>query len=201
MKDFAEFIVGLFRELKLPARWAAIIGVLILLVLVVIGYENFTGHFFYTRLGRRIELLQELQNLDNAGIDKSPELSPIYHSLVTQLSHDGYNYGILPTFTSIITPRGPYIVGKAISGASFWLLAFVIGFVLTIKASGPPKGTVLVGLVGVLIIAGILAWIGALIPTIITPWVNYIGFPVVQVFVIYLFSKKTAKPLNHDIAG
>jgi hypothetical protein len=193
MDKFAEFVVGLFQDLKLPYRWGAIGVVLMLVFLGVLGFERVTGQFYFSRLERKITLLNELKQLKDAGITQDPELNKIYQDTVNELESFSVKQSVS------ITPGGidfsnPVTIGKAIGGASFWLLVFVLGISADIRKNKKITWTTIGMGIFILLIALLFAWIGAIIPTIISPWVNYIGFPIFQISLLIYLSVKSAKP-------
>ena len=193
MKEVAEFIVTLFNSLRLPLRGLAILLCLVASVLGLVWYEHLTGHFYFARLERKIALLKELQDIASQGIETRHELYPIYESVVNELAEYEVRVAAIPWLPSV-NLGDPVIWGKAISGASVWILFLVIGVSSDVQKNGKLTGTTIgVGIV-VLMIAALFAWLGTLIPTILNPWVNYIGFPVVQAVVLYLLGRKKKPP-------
>jgi len=200
MKEFAEFVVGLFRDLKLPTRLAALICILIVVLVAFLFYEHFTGYFYYARLTRRVELLQALQNLKLAGVDKNPELSPIYQSMVTQLSRDKYDLTPVNRFLWNWpgSPLESDALYKAISSALPWVILIVAALFQEVWSSGRIDRFSILLCAFMLIFAGLAASIGAAIPTILNPWVNYIGVPIVECLFFFVLvraaNKKHPKP-------
>jgi len=194
MKEIADFIVGLFKGLKLPLRWLAVIASLFLIVLVLLGYEYLTGHFYLNRLQKKIALLKELQFIANEGIDANDELVLIYQSAVDELAQYKVRPIALPYLPSV-SLGDPVTWGKAISGASVWLLILIAGVSSDVGKAGRLTGTTIGVAIVLIIIVTLFAWLGAIIPTIFNPWVNYIGFPAIQLVLFYLLSRKK-KPTN-----
>jgi len=91
-------------------------------------------------------------------------------------------------------------IGKAISGASIWLLLFVFGISSEIKKSRKITGLIISIAIFLILAAFLFAWIGALIPTIISPWVNYILFPIIQIVVLVFLTRKS-QPQKGDPAS
>lgn len=56
------------------------------------------------------------------------------------------------------------------------------------------RKTKILAFVLVALFGGILGWIGSVIPTIANPWVNYIGYPVLQLIALIAL---TIKPKNN----
>lgn len=189
MQELANFVVGLFKDLKLPFRWAAIIMLILVVIASLFIYEQLTGHFYFERLEKEVALLNELQSLSANGITSNPDLLPAYKSVISELNSYESQRFTFPRFSSI-NFNDPTIWWKALSGAALWiilLIFFVLSQIQTKKFSGSTFGTAAIFLVFVFALGGI----GLLIPTIFSPWVNYICFPVFQIaLLIWLFRNR-----------
>lgn len=195
MEKIAEFLVSLFRDLKLPYRWGAILGILTLILLGVFAFERLTGQFYFSRLEKKITLLTELKELQDSGIAQDPELNKIYQDMVKDLESFSVKQSLsLASETEPIDINNPITIGKAISGSFIWILILIFGIPIDIRKNKRVTGmTIFIGIF-ILSIALLFAWLGAIIPTIINPWVNYIGFPLLQISALVYFSVKTTKP-------
>jgi hypothetical protein len=154
-------------------------------VLIISGlfvYEQITNTIYLTKLEKKVALLKELQSIAGAGIQNNSELYPIYLELVGELStFNPTNPSDKPPSIAADAPRNdPVRTGKAVSGALLWiiLLFFVVGYQLRIDRKFTPVSIALV--IFFIVVSGIFAWIGALIPTLYNPWVNYLLFPLFQ---------------------
>ena len=189
MKDIAAFIISLFQDLKLPVKWGAIILSGLVLVFGFMGYEKLTGHFYLSKLEKKVELLGDLQLLATAGIEDDKELFPIYKTIVGELSSFDISQQYLTNLPRI-NFGDPVTVGKAISGASLWLLLVAVGIPTEVKKDGKLTGLTIGLGIFLLLIGALFAWLGSIIPTLIRPWVNYILFPSVQGGILYLLTRK-----------
>lgn len=193
MKDLATFIVSLFQDLKLPLRWLAMLAILLFAILGLWGYESLTGHLFYSQLEKKTALLKELQLIANDGIAQKPELYPIYLSAVAEVGkHETFN---LSNFNiPSINIGDPVVMGKAISGASIWLLVLLVGLPPNIRKEGKLTFVVVATTIAIVALGLFFAWIGTLIPTLLNPWINFIGFPLAQFAIVYLlFGRRKTK--------
>lgn len=196
MNEIASFIVSLFQGLKLPFRWFAVVLSLSLLFGGIWGYERLTGHFYLSRLERKITLLEDLQSVANAAIENHPELQQIYTNTVEELDSFDVSQPFFPNLPSI-NLGDTTAIGKAISGAFFWIIVLVFGVLSETKKAGKLTGMVIFLGIVIGLIALLFAWIGTLIPTVLNPWVNYIGFPLIQFGILLLITrKKKVKPSN-----
>jgi hypothetical protein len=193
LKDIASFFVSLFQGLKLPIRWVAFISLLVFIIVGALGFEQFTGYFYLSKLERKVDLLKDLQTIADAGIDNHPELRTIYEKAASELSSFEVRTPI--SYIPSLQIGDPNTLGKAISGAFVWIVVMIFGISSDVQKSGKLTGLTIGVAMVVLIIAAVFAWIGTLIPTIYNPWINYILFPTVQLIVILLLFRKR-KPVN-----
>jgi len=193
MDELIAFLVKFYDGLKVPAKWLIAIAVMGMAFIAVVGFEHFTGHFFFTRLETKIRLLIELHQLAKAGIENDPNLAPIYFATVTELNSIDTSSQLSPSFTKF-NLGNPVNIWKAVSGAFLWILAGIIGLSGEIKKAGGKITGNTIGL-GVLIFLIVIffAWIGTIIPTIYFPWINYLGFPTLQILILWLISRKSTK--------
>ncbi len=138
-------------------------------------------------------MLKELQSIANQGIDTNRDLYPIYQSAVEELARDESLNLPLP-YLPPLSLGDPIAIGKAISGALLWVLVLIAGVSSDVKKTGRFSGMTIAIAIVVAGIATVFAWVGSIIPTVINPWVNYIGFPLIQFGVVYLLSRRR-KPL------
>ncbi len=192
MKEIiASIMASLFQELKLPLRWLAVVGFLLLIGLGILGYDRLTGQSYYGRLEKKISLIKELQSISNQGIDKNQELYQIYLGTVEELSH-GDVFNLTLPYLQIQNFSDPIVILKAISGALLWLFVLPFGVSAAFKQEGKISGTaVAVAVLAVIVaFAVVFAWLGAVIPDILTPWVNVIFYPIIQFTIAYRLTKK-----------
>jgi hypothetical protein len=189
MKDIAAFIVSLFQDLKLPVKWLAIVVIILAVLFGILGYEKITGHFYLDKLERKMLLLKDLQAIADSGVENNKELWPIYESIVD----DVYSYEITHRFIPHLPKLNfgdPVTMGKAFSGAVFWLILVAVGIPTEIKKDGKITGMTIGLAIFLLLIASLFAWLGTIIPTLYSPWINYLLFPAVQFLIIFLITRK-----------
>lgn len=173
---FTEFnLRRLFYWLSLPIL--AITGLII--------WETFTDSFFLARMERRLSLLRELHSLAKDGITQNSELAPSYQEMARQLAE--YKVRSFSLVHILNYPDSEQFF-KFITGG-IWGLAVAVS-ALSDKGKGKEqwKST----LYGGLVFAAVLGFISTLIPTIYSPWVNYIGWPALQLLLILGLSKLTS---------
>jgi hypothetical protein len=194
MESVGNFIVGLFKDLRLSLRWIAFIFCIFLFVLAFYGYESVSGHFYLGKLQQKVSLLESLQNIRENGIVNEPDLLPIYNSTLDELNNYKIEELTFP-FSSIFIIDNNNAFGKAISGAFLWILLIGFGFITDLRKNGKLSSGGIGAIFLLMLISLILAWIGSIIPTIINPWINIIGFPIFQLFIIlYFYLRSIRKP-------
>jgi hypothetical protein len=70
---------------------------------------------------------------------------------------------------------------KALSGASIWLLFAILGLFGVFG-----KENRAIAVIAMVLFAVLFGYLGTIIPTTYAPWVNYFGFPVVQLVILWL---------------
>jgi hypothetical protein len=188
MNEIAGLVKIFFEELKGLQKWLAFLIVFGLFMISIQEYENLTGHFELGRAERKIALLKELQSMSDANIQSHPELKPIYQKIVSDLTSFESPKSILPSLV-FVNLHDSVVFGKAISGAFLIFVMSLLGFPGAIKAKIEIPWLILISVL-LLSTSIIFGWIGTLIPTIYNPWVNYIGFPLLQFGAIYFLASR-----------
>jgi len=195
MKEFPSSIIASLESLFLEFNFRRLLFWVFVVFAVVTGFtvfENLTGYAYFSRMEKKVAILKSLNELAQDEISTKPELNSIYQDVTSELE----SYQIKPlSFSGILSGLGPTApqipaeFGKFISGGLLGFMVAIAGLVDRKKGGEKWRSTFLGGLVfGIL-----MGLIGIVIPTIYNLWINYIGFPVIQIGVILLFSRKTAK--------
>jgi hypothetical protein len=194
MKEIASFFVSLFENLKLPAKWLVTIVTLILLATGFWGYERLSGHFYLSKLETKINLLRELQEITVIGFDSHPELEYIYNSSVDDLK----NFQVTaPILQGAQTNHRSNNAGKFISGAIIWCFFLTYAVISELKKNHKLSGSTIMAIISIIVIGVFLGWVATLIPTIVSPWINYLLFPIIQIIgLIMIFKPKKKQPIS-----
>jgi len=184
MKGVVDIIKSLLEELDIRLRWVAVVGVSILVLIVLLALECATGFVYYRSLERKVELLKTLHSLSEGDITQNQDLYPLYQETVEELSRRKVNPLLFPSLAS----ADPRVFWKAVSGAFIWLL-------LLIPAPFGAYGeeTKVIATVFFIFCVVLFGCIGAIIPTANCPWMNYLGFPAVQIVIFFLVARKLRK--------
>ena len=193
-----ELIVDfLKRNYKKPKLWFGILGILVFIILIFPYIDSNT--FYYTRMEKRISILEHLTQLDETAINSNPVYRQEYESILQEIqlqrerSVNSIATQLFDTVNSSWTTgknQGNKIL-KFISGA-IWFLIVTIGvpFMNTFKK----RSDKLVAFIVMIILSTIVGCIFMAIPIIYRAWINYFVIPIAQlVIVIVLVGKKDKK--------
>ena len=135
---------------------------------------------------KKIGLIKELAEISSHDINPEGQLYSVYIDTIDEVS----SYKIQPFKISIpmIDTIGLF---KALSGGLIWLIFAILGFLGKFGENNRMIGGIFFFLVAIL-----FGWIGILIPVIWNPWVNFIGFPIVQLVIILWLGKLAGKSKN-----
>lgn len=193
-----ELIVDfLKRNYKKPKLWFAILGILVFIILIFPYIDSNT--FYYTRMEKRISILEHLTQLDETTINSNPVYRQEYESILQEIqlqrerSVNSIATQIFDTVNSSWTTgkdQGNKIL-KFISGAIWFLIVTIcVPFMNTFKK----RSDKLVAFIVMIILSTIVGCIFMAIPIIYRAWINYFVIPIAQlVIVIVLVGKKDKK--------
>lgn len=193
-----EVIVDfLKRNYKKPKLWFAILGILVFIILIFPYIDSNT--FYYTRMEKRISILEHLTQLDETAINSNPVYRQEYESILQEIqlqrerSVNSIATQLFDTVNSSWTTgkdQGNKIL-KFISGAIWFLIVTIcVPFMNTFKK----RSDKLVAFIVMIILSTIVGCIFMAIPIIYRSWINYFVIPIAQlVIVIVLVGKKDKK--------
>lgn len=193
-----ELIVDfLKRNYKKPKLWFAILGILVFIILIFPYIDSNT--FYYTRMEKRISILEHLTQLDETAINSNPVYRQEYESILQEIqlqrerSVNSIATQLFDTVNSSWTTgkdQGNKIL-KFISGAIWFLIVTIcVPFMNTFKK----RSDKLVAFIVMIILSTIVGCIFMAIPIIYRSWINYSVIPIAQlVIVIVLVGKKDKK--------
>ena len=193
-----ELIVDfLKRNYKKPKLWFGILGILVFIILIFPYIDSNT--FYYTRMEKRISILEHLTQLDETAINSNPVYRQEYESILQEIqlqrerSVNSIATQLFDTVNSSWTTgkdQGNKIL-KFISGAIWFLIVTIcVPFMNTFKK----RSDKLVAFIVMIILSTIVGCIFMAIPIIYRSWINYFVIPIAQlVIVIVLVVKKDKK--------
>lgn len=193
-----ELIVDfLKRNYKKSKLWFGILGILVFIILIFPYIDSNT--FYYTRMEKRISILEHLTQLDETAINSNPVYRQEYESILQEIqlqrerSVNSIATQLFDTVNSSWTTgknQGNKIL-KFISGAIWFLIVTIcVPFMNTFKK----RSDKLVAFIVMIILSTIVGCIFMAIPIIYRAWINYFVIPIAQlVIVIVLVGKKDKK--------
>jgi hypothetical protein len=195
MKEFPSSIISSLESLFLEFNYRRLLFWVFVVLAIVTGlvvFENLTGYAYFSRMERKVSILKSLNELAHDDISSKPELNAIYQDVISEL--EAYQIkplsftGFFSNFGSVI-PQMPSEFWKFISGGFLGFIVAIAG--LVDRRQGNERWSSIFW--GGLVFGILMGLIGIFIPKIYNLWVNYIGFPVIQIAVILLLSRKGVK--------
>ncbi len=191
----AEEILGMFRKnYKRPKLWIIVIGLCFIFILIIPYID--ANFFYYSRMEKRLAILDQVMKLDPDVIKSNDVFTQEFEAVLNEISYNDERSinsimkRVDNSFTGI--SKGGNLSGntwiKFFTGA-LWLiiLTLCIPFMDTFKT----KRDKVIAFFLVLIISLIIGFLCINIPIIITPMVNYISIPLLQLVVLIIFAVKS----------
>ena len=171
-----ELIVDfLKRNYKKPKLWFGILGILVFIILIFPYIDSNT--FYYTRIEKRISILEHLTQLDETAINSNPVYRQEYESILQEIqlqrerSVNSIATQLFDTVNSSWTTgknQGNKIL-QFISGAIWFLIVTIcVPFMNTFKK----RSDKLVAFIVMIILSTIVGCIFMAIPIIYRSWIN-----------------------------
>ena len=184
MDKAIELIVSwIQKNLKNPKLYA-IFATVIVVIALVFPYVD-ANFFFYNRIGKRVDILQSLSEIDMEKVSHSPALQEEYDAIISEVKKQR-ELSISSAF-SIEQTTGNIPLFKFLSGGALaWIITLCVPFMNTFK----DKKTKVLAFFLLALFGGILGGVAYIIPTIFNPWINYIGYPVLQIIILIALAIK-----------
>ncbi len=179
-------VLWIQKNLKNPRLYAALLVVGVALVLV---FPYIDANFlFYNRIEKRIDILQSIVQIDPGKLAQNPELQEEYNSILSEMEQQREL-----SLSSIFSSEQPTVGTswpKILSGGLLsWGLAVCMIFMGDFKSRAARAVAVIL-----FVLLGIaLGYFGARLPIFFNPWVNYIGFPIIQMLFLFAVASKPKK--------
>jgi hypothetical protein len=182
MKEIASTIISSLESLFLQFNFRRLLFWIFLFSCIGLSlsiFENYTGYFYFSKIEKKIVMLNSLNELSKEKISKNSELYPIYKDLVINIQ----SYPIEPSsIAKSILPEQQITekVLKFISGALLGIILLIMGILDGIAGKKDWQDNVSGGLVTA-IVFGLFSII---IPTVYSIWINIVVFPLIQIAVL-----------------
>lgn len=177
---------------KAKIFWAVILTIIVLLLVL---YPYIDANFLvFSRINKRIDILERITQLDLGKINENQTLHKEYNSIIEEIS--AIQEKSVGTITTRQDTRNEKVI-KFISGGSlFWLVSLIVLFSKNKKDNISALKKMFNNVMSAILCA-FIGYFGALIgkniPTIINVWLNVIGFPFIQIAIIGLIVYGTSK--------
>lgn len=171
------------KNLKNPKLYATL-AVLIVVIALVFPYID-ANFFFYGRIEKRVGILQNLSEIDMEKVSQHPALQEEYDAIISEIEKQhalSISSTISPEQTTSNVPLFKFLSG----GALAWIITLCIPFMNTFK----DRKTKVLAFILFAFFGGILGRAACIIPTIFNPWINYIGYPVLQLIILIALTVK-----------
>lgn len=173
----ADKSIGSLRGKSVPKIVARVLAVLLLVLLL-----DSKLHVLSSIANKNdIAVLSGLLDLENQGILDSKYLRDEYVELVESY-HRQRHSRVSAIVSGVARPSSPQ--ERLFKFASAALLPALLGVAYTVTAKTPLVTTRLGGLALLVVVAVLLGTVAMFIPTLGSPWVNYIGVPVLQLVLL-----------------
>lgn len=201
MKDIIvkliDELLSLFKKnYKRPGLWVGL-GIIVFCIVLLFPYID-SNFFYFSRMEKRISILERVMELDEAKINSNQVYRNEYQSIlqeIEQQSERSVNSLMNKTATyidSIITAgkeQGNRWI-KFFTGAIWFLIITVcVPFMNTFKK----RSDKILAFVLMLIISITVGWLFSIIPIFFSPIVNYVGVPILQIILAVIIVSKSNK--------
>lgn len=184
-----EILLGVLKNSKNYKRiaWIFILVILLLIVFYPIIDANL---LYYKRVSNRIEILENITNIEEEKLDKNDKLKDEYNSILEEISDKENNY-LNNIFITEDSNKNNNI--KFISSAWMFVLVGIILPFTKDKLKGKRTWTNFWSGIFCLVLAGLFGFIGCKIPTIINVIVNIILYQIIMVYLAYTIATAGTK--------
>ena len=177
---------------KAKIFWAVFLTIIVLLLVL---YPYIDANFLvFSRINKRIDILERVTQLDLDKINKNSALQKEYNSVIGEIST------IRERSVGTITTRQDTYNDKTIKfisgGSLFWLVSLIVLFSKNKKDNISVLKKIFNNVMSAILcvfIGYFCALIGKNMPTIINVWLNAVGFPCIQIAIIGLIVYGTSK--------
>jgi hypothetical protein len=156
----------------------------------LVTYEWYTEARYLENLRSRISALRELASINITTADKTSEVDRARHLLLQELTEYRPHRISLPTIGQL--DFAPFM--KFVTGSLLGVLALVFAFF----GKADDRFNTAVAGVFLAVVGGLIA---IAIPTPFSPWLNYIGAPMIYFLLAYLYSARNRPNSNQHEAG
>ena len=187
-KAIELIVVWIQKNLKNPRLYAGII-VLVLVLALVFPYID-ANFLFYSRIEKRIAILESVVGIDTEKVAQNPELWEEYNAILSEIKQQR-ELSLSGVFSSDRSATGILWVKVLSGGLLSWVLAVCMVFMGNFKT----RAARMVAVVFFVVLGIGLGYAGTWLPIFFNPCINYIFYPICQLVVlIAVVNGRTKKP-------
>lgn len=193
-----ELIIWIKNNYKRPRLWI-VFGIMAFCVILLFPYID-SNFFYFSRMEKRIHILESAMDLDETKIYSNDVYRNEYQSILREIEQQSER-----SIPSVVNSISMYINNMIMAGkesgnrgikflaGSFWsiIVTLWIPFMNTFKG----RGDKLLAFILMLIVSSVIGWFFSTIPIIVTPMVNYVGVPLIQIIILIFCVSKDKKKL------
>lgn len=171
------------RNLKKPRFYAVLAGLLIVLVLIFPYID--ANYFFYNRIEKRVSVMQSLSEIDMGKVAAFPALQEEYDAIISDIENQRER-SIFGAGSSQPYSNDVQLFKFLSGGAIAWIITLCVPFMDTFK----DRKTKFLAFLLLALFGGVLGWVGYIVPTLFNPWINYLGYPILQLIALIALTIK-----------
>lgn len=192
-----EALVDVFkRNYRRPKLWLSVVVVIFVIILLIPYIDS--NFFYFTRVEKRIDILEKVMSLDQNMINSNQAYIDEYQSILQEIEQqrdrslnslmNKFIYNVNYLF-GMGKGEGNRII-KFLTGALWCIIVTIcVPFMNTFKK----RSEKVLAFIILVVISGIVGGIFSIIPIIISPIVNYVGIPLLQLVIVIIIAIKSNK--------
>ena len=199
MKDtipkLVDELLGLFKKnYKKPQLWIGF-GIIIFCIVMLFPYID-SNFFYFSRMERRIGVLEKAMELDDTKINNNEIYKKEYQSILLEIEQQNER-----SVNSIMNKATHFLNGIVKPEGNRWIKFFtgaiwciIITICIPFMDTFDKKGDKLLAFILMVIITIVIGCFFSVVPVIGSPVINYVGFPIVQVIFAIIMNKSDGRP-------
>lgn len=191
-----ELLLLFKKNYKRPRLWICL-GVIAFCIVQLFPYID-SNFFYFSRMERRINILERVVELDQTKINSNPVYRSEYESILQEIEQQSER-----SVNSVMNKAAKNINSIVIAGkgqGNSWIKFFTgaIWFIfvtvwIPFMNTFNKRSDKILAFILMLMLSIIVGWFFSVVPIIITPIVNYVGVPVLQIVLVVIIVVKSNK--------
>lgn len=197
IEKIVETLLDIFeKNYKRPKLWITL-GAFVCVIIFLIPYID-SNFFYYARMEKRIDILERLISLDQTKIKSNQTYINEYQSLLQEIEQQR-EHSLNSLMNKLIYSinslkemgRGEGNRWILFLTGSFWFI--IITICIPFMDTFSKKSEKILAFVIMVIITALVGMFFSMIPIIISPFVNYIGVPILQLILVIVIVYRSEK--------